>query len=367
LLQKLLLLTIIFLIAPVYLYLKDIPVQQIPYPYLLEKSKETLIDAPIVITGDRMGEKFYEFKKTLSDTISVNLSKPIKIASMAKSIEGLHRTINRLKSLKKFPKVVIYTGASQEEWEYLFITREIPTILKNFKNYEDPKLQTLLLLFPFLSKIFYQKIHSVKLPQDIVLDPNQYTDIELFKRIELHYRIYKHELQELVDLVREKNSFLILMTTPLNPNTKPKKICTKSESSEISEKLKELIKLIKKKDFRSAYAHAKILHYLALGNTRVQYLYSRICRKLGKKNEALYALELSSSYDCKRWRANGVYNSILRSVAKSNDIFLYDFDHYLKDNWDKNITFFDEIYPQNVFYERANKAIGRLIKKILKL
>lgn len=365
--QKILILIIIALFIPIGIHLKNNPTQKIPFPYSLPAYKNQDITAPIVIVGDRMANKLYNFKDEIVNTISVNLSKPIALQSMAYSTEGLHRTLQRLKSLKKFPKVIIYTGASQEEWEYRFITNESSIILKNFKNYEDPKLQTLLVLFPVLSKFIFQKIKKIELPYEVILDPNEYSEFELFKRIEVHYKLFKHELNELIKLAREKNSILIMMTTPINPNVKPKKVCNKSVNPDVTKKLREVIKLVKQKDFKSAYERAKILHYLAMGNARVQYIYSRIARKLGKKEEAKYALNLSSSYDCKRWRTNGVYNTLIRKAAQNEDVFLHDFDNYIAANWDKNITFFDEVYPQSIFYERTARALGKLIKKLLNL
>lgn len=367
LIQKILLVAIFTVIIPITFHLKNTPNQLIPFPYTLSSPPTQDVTAPVLIIGDRMAQKLATFKKLLADTISTELSKPIEIDSLTYSMEGLHRTLNRLKNLKKFPKIIIYTGASQEEWEYRFITQEIPIILENFKNYENPKLQTLLILFPFLSKFIFNPIKQIDLPHEIVLDPNEYKEQELFKRIELHYKLYENELKELISLVQEKNSILIMLTTPINPNTKPKKVCEGSIDPELKKKLAEVIKLVKEKDFKSAYEKAKILHYIAIGNAQVQYIFSRIARKFRKKEEAYYALDLASSYDCKRWRANGVYNSIIRKLAKNEDIFLHDFDAYIRDNWEKNVTFFDDIYPQNIYYENTTKAIGLLIKRVLKL
>jgi hypothetical protein len=48
-------------------------------------------------------------------------------------------------------------------------------------------------------------------------------------------------------------------------------------------------------------------------------------------------------------------------------VILFDFAILLENEWTNNITFFDEYYPQNLYYEQAMKQLGDAIKLILKL
>ena len=91
------------------------PEQIFPYPYKFKAPATPLkLDAPILIVGDRMGAYFAKFSSELSANISVNLSKPIKIQSIASQGRGIHRTLHELKSLVQWPQIVLYQGASEE-------------------------------------------------------------------------------------------------------------------------------------------------------------------------------------------------------------------------------------------------------------
>jgi hypothetical protein len=344
------------------------PTQLEPLPYLMPKLETQTVDAPIVMVGDRMGVRLEKFKDMMAATISTNLSKPIKIETLSSEQFGLHRTIQLLENIKgKFPKIIIYHGASEEEVEYRFLTDEHKNIMKNFELYNNPKIQTLLILFPILSKFIYEQINHIRLDDVVVPDPNTYTEKQQLKRVEVHYKMFEVELERMLRLIREKDSIAVLFTTPINPNVQPKITCPSSQNADIDDKLKAVINDIKRKDYKTAYKKAKIAHYLALGNAQAHYIFSRVAKQLGRVKEAHQALEHASSYDCKRWRSDGVYNAIIRKMAKKYDAFLFDFDYYLRDNWKSNITFFDDIYAQDLYYQNAVKSVGRLIKKSLRL
>jgi len=54
-------------------------------------------------------------------------------------------------------------------------------------------------------------------------------------------------------------------------------------------------------------------------------------------------------------------------VARNHQVILFDFAKLLENEYHQNITFFDEIYPQNLYYEQGMRQLGLVIKKILKL
>jgi hypothetical protein len=350
-----------------YIRIGKVPTQKIPLPYLFNKSIPIQNKAPIAIIGDRMANKLMDYSNILAETISVNLDKPIKIDNLSKEKEGLHRTLARLKSLEKKPSIVIYHGASEEEIEYRFVSTQADTIIKNISYYENPKLKTVLTLLPQFSKFLFEPVHHVSLARNIIVDPNEYEDDVLFKRIQIHYKLYEFELEELIKHTIDNNIFLILLTTPVNPNVKPKKVCDTSITDEVNIQIKKVVTEIKNNDFKKAFEVANFTRFMAPSNAYANYLFARVSRKVGRKKMAYEAVDYASSYDCKRWRANGVYNKIIRNMAKKYEIFLFDYDQYIRDNWDKNETFLNELYPQDLFYQKSMKTLGRFIKKVLKL
>ena len=61
------------------------------------------------------------------------------------------------------------------------------------------------------------------------------------------------------------------------------------------------------------------------------------------------------------------HNSIIRQVAQDHQVLLFDFARLVENEYTENTTFFDEIHPQNLYYEKGMQQLGLLIKSILKL
>lgn len=342
----------------------------IPVPYVFKKELYQDIDlknVPIVIIGDRLAYKLGSFTNLMAQKISLNLSKKVKIYSLAQKGESLHRTLKKIKSLHKLPLITIYLGGSQEYYERKFSNNDIQIIQKNFDLYKDDRIKTLLMIYPHFSKFLYHNVSYQKFDKTISEDLAKYTDIYIQKRNMINFRLYKEELHELFSYIKEKGSFLFAITQPFNYDIAPKKSC-KGSIDEISAKsFKEAISLIKKKDLKKAYSVTKNLTLIANNNAKVHYIHGKVAKSLGKNNESLRSIEMSIALDCKNWRGNPVYNKILTEVANKNEVLVFDFDKFLLKESENNITFEDEIYPQNFYYEKLVGILSDRIRKLLKL
>lgn len=367
--KQLLISFIIGLAAVIYYKWATTPTQYAPYPYKFQQEAPIINNsAPIAIIGDRMGARLELYKDMLGRELSANLVKPIEIDVFAKDQFALHRSINQLKRLKKFPRVIIYHGASQEEVEYRFITQEIATIQKNFEFFQDPKLKTLLTLFPWFSKFMYRQVNMLTLdPNKVSLDSNDYTMAQELARRELTIQMYRAQLEELIELSRQNSSLLILVTTPLNPDVPPRETCSVTMNEETQKSIEKLNQLIKRQDYKTAYQEALLLKYTSMGNAKVFYLFQKIAQSIGRNNEAKEAHDFVTAYDCEAWRSSSLYNQAMRLAADENDIILYDFDLYIKSQWGKNLLFFDEIYPQDLYYQKMITSLGQMLKRSLNL
>ena len=80
-----------------------------PYPYVFSNQLPNDYDenAPILIIGDRQATRLASFSKLMAHKVSEQLSKPIKITSLATKGEGIHRTLQGLKQLDRLPLVTI--------------------------------------------------------------------------------------------------------------------------------------------------------------------------------------------------------------------------------------------------------------------
>lgn len=345
------------------------PSMKVPFPYEFspEVYNDISVDAPIVIIGDRMGVKLSNFSKLLADTISEDLSNPIKVESIAQKGEGIHRTLEKVKKLKKLPLFLIYIGGGEETFEKKFNTSDIPVILKNFNFYNDDLIQTLLIIYPDLSRLIYEKFERQSLSSQIQKDESNYSAIEHLKRNEIEFSLYQYHLRELLSYAKEHNSAVITISHPINLDIAPKESCPGTINEEGIKELEKVMELVKQKDYKTSYNITSELSKKFQSNARVHYLNGMIAKNLGNIKHARKSLIKSSAFDCKPWRATAVYNGILKKVSRENQIFYYDFNRYLEDKWTQNLTFEDEIYPQNYYIEKMVKTLAGKIRKVLKL
>ncbi len=342
------------------------PEQKTPFPYIFNEPAPLIeLNAPILIAGDRMGFYFNKFSPILAETISKDLAKPIRIQSIAKPGMGLHRTLHQLKSLKQWPQILIFQGASEEFSESKFNSSEIPLIRRNFALYKNEKIETLLILFPWLSRIIYEPIKQTKLAPSPL--PQVIGEEDYLKKLETELLLFEQELVEVITLSKDRNSLLILTTTPINLETPPKSVCSFATTTYIEAEILRLRKLLKENNPKEAYIKSSKLISHFSGNSQLLYLHGQVAKRLGQIDEAINTLLSASAYDCVPWRVTEVHNSIIRKVARDHQVLLFDFARMLENDFTANTTFFDELYPQNLYYDKGMQQLGLVIKRILKL
>ena len=351
----------------VFIRFRQNPEQIFPYPYLFQAPAPSVkLEAPILIIGDRMGDYFAKFQSELASTISINLAKPIKIQSMALPGHALHRNLHELRSLVQWPQILIYHGASEEFSEIKFKFDDSKIIKNNFALYKDDRIETALILRPWLSRLIYTPHQRIILPEDPQL-LKEITEQDYLSRLETELLLFEQQLIQLVNLSRDRNTLLILSTTPINLDITPRKICEFTSTIDVEKELLALEELLSANNPKAAYAKSSKLIEQYMGNAQLFFVHGQIAKRLGYIDEAKEALLKASALDCDPWRSTEVYNSIIRKVSDNHQVILFDFAKMVESDWAKNITFFDEFYPQNLYYEEGVKQLGLLIKQILKL
>ena len=126
-------LTLIILVISSYIYyiISTKPTMITPYPYTFSythSQHDEIQNSQILILGDRQGKHLDAFLPELTKEVSVNLRKPIKIFNWSSNGDGLHRSLEKLKSLKKIPPLVVVYGTSQEFYEKKFNINDHKTI-----------------------------------------------------------------------------------------------------------------------------------------------------------------------------------------------------------------------------------------------
>lgn len=352
-----------------YVRLSSNPTSLVPYPFVFnfKYSPAKIINAPILIIGDGLGQRLGDFADNLSNKISANLLKPIRIQTYAKDGESIHRTFHKIKSLKRIPLIIIYLGSRDDRLENIFTSSDILTVFNNFKLYENPYLKTAMMIYPPLSKLIYTPIKYVTLSNKINKDKIQLTSGEHMQRSSLHFKLYESALADLFRYITNASSIIIPITTPINLKTPPHQSCYGSIDDESLTSLEEIKKLVKIGDYKGAYSLGHNLTLLNPYNAEVNFVHGEILEKLNRWKEAIQYKELSVVYDCKNLKSSPVYNSILRKTAKKMNISFFDFHKYLADQTSGHITFSDNEYPHDFYYDKLNDMLAARIKKQLKL
>lgn len=350
----------------VFLRYNKNPEQIVPYPYTFQTPAPDIPhEAPILIVGDRMAEYLAKFSNHLANTISYNLDNAIKVQTIARKGYGIHRTLHQLRSLKQWPQILVYQGGSEEFSENKFNLFEINKIRTNFSRYSDDRIETMLILYPWLSRIVYEPIERMVFTEEPIAF--EYEQKNYLRRLETELLLYRQHLIQLVSMARDRNSLLILSTTPINMDIAPKVVCDFATTTTIEAEILTLRDLIAAKNPKSAYALVTKLSAQNPTNAEILYLHGQVARRLGKSSEAKSKFLESTAYDCLPWRATELQNSIIRKVAQDHQVPLFDFAALLEQNFDNGVTFFDEHYPQNLYYEQGMEQLGLVIRKILKL
>ena len=288
-----------------------------------------------------------KFKKELSDKLSLNLSKPIKIDILASEGDNIFRTLKKLQSLDRLPLVIIFLNNMDEHYENLLLNKDIPIIEKNIKLYKNINLQSLFLVFPEAARFFYTPTYPISINGQVQKNTEDYPDNLIQKRELIHYDLYKFALQRLFHYTKQNNSFIIPITTPINLAKPPKKSCYGSLNKDSREEVIKLKSLIKTNDYKGAFELSNELALLNPYNAEILFLHSNVLKKLGRIKEFQKNAEIAKAMDCTLHKPNPIYNEILKREANNFEINTFDFHQLLVDESQSNFVFKDRIYPQD--------------------
>lgn len=352
----------------------DRPIRTSPYSYKISidykkhginiKEIET---AQILFVGDQLCKSLERFFPTIVEKLSTNLKDAISIQSLCSPQEGIHRTIDRLKALKKLPPIVVYLGGSEENIEQKFEIKDYLKIKRNWDKFSDKKLETILTVAPIASKLIYNKETIIQLNDQIKIQKLELDNSAQMYFQELRYRIFAQEFLDFSKLIREKNSELIVILPPINLELTPKIVCDNSISSSIISTQKEIQNLLQNDFFKEALDKSLTLVNSSLGNAKSYYLLGLCQIKAGNFIEANNAFEMSSAYDCDPNRVNKVIHSIIEKTTLDKNITTIDFNRVVASSLGENTLFIDEIHPQDIYYQQAINGLIEKIKKIMAL
>jgi hypothetical protein len=364
------LLAIIFLGSyGIYIITKR-PTSLYPFPYILKNTNysdlELAENADILIVGDRMAAGLDNVKSSLLKGLSKDFSTDLSIYNWAEENEGLHRTLDKLSSLKKYPGIIIYQGASREFYEEKFKLSGAGEFRNNLEKFKDPKTISAIMAYPLFSKFIYSYKNLIQLGTKPQKFQGERASQEMQKIFEIGYQLFELEMDKLVEMAGEKNFSLFLLTSPINLKVPPKEICSNSTTPSLENELSEISNLLKEGKSKESFERLNILGNSLQGNAKIYYLLGMSLENMGRFEDAALALNQGSAFDCYPWRSNIVFNNIIRSQSGKKNIFMVDFDRIVNQNFGIRNLFMDEIFPKIEFYDILGDEISPMIATIFK-
>ena len=371
--KKILLTFIILVIASIgylykFRYLEDkTSIGPMPFEFSPGAYAPIKVDAPILIVGDMMAQRLSKFKELLENSLAKNYTQGIKVESIATEGESIYRTLHKIKSLKQVPLIILLMSNQDTFKEQIFKDKDLALIKDNIKLFKNEYIKTLLMIFPDLAKIIYTPVRPIKLTGKPNKETKAKEDSIYQNRKLVHYALYDFALEELINYTKKANSLVINITTPLNLSLPPAKSCDGSISKTSLADLEKAESSFKKNDYKLTYNLSKELILLNPYHARSQYLLSQSAFKLQKFREYQNSGSLALSLDCKNQGGDPVLNSIMIKLAKQYEVALLDFDKLIVDQSKSNFTFIEDIYPQDLYFEKIISTVSSLLKKRLRL
>ncbi len=370
--KKVLIIVIVlpFLIATAFFYnrYRQNLATIIPYPFVFRSMPEVIKhEAPILIIGDRMASRLETFKDQLAKKISEHIPGTVKIQYITSEGQNIHRSLEAFKKMDRLPLLTIILSNTDEGFEELIKPQSLKNTLSNIDLYNDINIQSLLIVFPEMSRLIYKNIDYQILGPTIRPRKNEVSaDLHFYHQKAL-FKLYEASLNNFFEYAKKRASFVLPVTTPINLKRPPKKSCYGSLDKEGRLELKTVIESFQKKDFKSAFNLSRELVLLYPNNAQVLYLHSQILYRLNDYTQAHRYGEKAVAMDCGLKTGNPIYNEIMKKAASKHNFPTFDYHSYLADESTNNHVFIEGIYPQDFYLGKLTDVLAIKIQKLLKL
>jgi len=323
----------------------------------------------VLMIGDRLTLSLEKYRDVFVQAASKNITEPIKFEMFAKKGLGLHRTLAILRSLPSIPKLVIYYGASEEFHETRAHPLHYQTFVRNQTLLKNEVVSSIIIAWPQTSRVIYEPYqrYQFRLDEEIKNGPVIGAAKGKVEQMEMMFKIFEWEFEELALLSKEKNFNLLVVTPPINLMAQPKAPCSYSDDPTIRLELDKLSKQLASGKSKEAYDALKIVADQTVANAQALFLLGKAAYSLNRLSEARAALTKAAAVDCGTWRPNPVVNGIIRTLSQRHGLTLVDYDEQLNSLLGQNVLFFDAINPQNIYNSALMEKLGEATARALNL
>lgn len=354
----------------IYLWITQ-PVLIAPLPYHVSVDYQNETDlaeaAHVLILGDRLGKSLDRYLPKMIENLSKNLKDPLRIINWSSEHESLGRSLAKLKSLKVLPQMIIYLGGSEEFYEKRFEIKDSIKILENTKKFRKENIATLLYTFPPISKLIYAPVEFLTLGKKIEKDPGDFTSKSQQQKMEVTFSLFDVELDEFISFIKEKGSYLLLITAPVNLEVAPLKVCANASSETLDSYHRVLDKKLDEGKHKTLLNEIRKLSETSIGNSKTYHLLGRSSLGSGYYEEARAAFVKAAAFDCGNWRAHPVFNSLIKKKGLVSGIPVIDFDEIVNRHLGLNELFLNNHFPQSIYYGHFIEELEQAIKVKFKL
>jgi hypothetical protein len=239
--------------------------------------------------------------------------------------------------------------------------------MENFARYHNPKIASLIMAVPQLSKFLYHPLDYVNLNDKPEEDMSLLTPEGIQTKLQLAIELQKIELQEFLDIIRVAEKNLILVTAPINLEIPPKKVCENTESNRSKDLQAHFKQAIANNKSKEIYGQLNDYAQATVANAMAFHLLGLAQLELGKFVEARQSLLKAAAFDCKFWRVNPTFNQVIRQKALENGITIVDLETMINQRIGKDVLFLDQHIPQDIYFEQMIEVLSSQIKKMLNL
>lgn len=322
-------------------------------------------EAQVLIVGDRLGGWFNRHVDSLREKVSEGLAQELKIYNWSARGEGLHRTLEKIRSLEDIPPVVIYHGGSEEFYERRFAPEDVQTVGVNLSRFKERPFSS----FPLLAPLFYssyakgQVLGSAPIAESL----EEMGGVDKFHHMEQTYALFSAEWSLILDTLEAQGSRMIAVTTPINILREYRLPCPVGLTQELEGGLDSIEEDIK--GGRTKIALEKLPNLITLLPTyaRLHYLLGRAHLIQEQYALARESLDKAAIFDCGLWRGSQVFNSIIRKETLERNHYLIDFHGDIHKFLGRGPLFEDDIYPREEFYRALVEALATLVRSSLNL
>lgn len=338
------------------------PLPYIYSPGLYEEQGVLEKDVDILIIGDRYGKYFSLYEKFWLKGLKKQLGRDLKVLNLATEKESLARTLKKIKSLDELPPITLYMGSSEEFYEQRASLKFIKQINRNIKRYkEKPAYSFLSTQEPWLSKFIYRYVKPIEIGKKINEMPIGSLQNEYLQYREIVYDLFNYEFAELIRNIGQKNSELIVFTSPFESEVAVKRNCLEGIDLELDIKLKKIQQAIEQGSLKSALNDLNSLEELAKGNPHFYFAKAQALKQTGNLQKAYAEFEKAKALDCRNLGASPIFNNIIRKHALRWGLAIVDFELILRASFGDEAQFTEDGFPQNPYYQRAIYLLNKRI------